>query len=600
MAHPRGRERAANGAFVAFEHGPFRLLFSADLAAATGGAMVSLAASIAVFRLTGSALSIGLMLLASAAPTLLVGLVAGVVVDRADRKRLLLACHLARVAVVASIPLLMRLDVLWLYALVALTSGIRQFASPATESLVPELCTEDTLVAANSWMSISSSAAMTLGYSVAGLLTTLLPLPAVFLLDASLFAVAAACVAWMRVPRLPPTHASGLRAVAANLREGLGQVFGQPTLRSLFAVAGLFAVVIGLFEALLLPFAVRALGAGSFLYGLQSGGLAVGYVAGSVLLSVAGERLREGQWIVLGLVGMGVSAALFGVNEVVAVSLALVLAIGALNAPINLARRVLIQRHTPRELRGRATGTFLVARNTLYLVGMGAVGLADVVPVRALVVGVGVVMLAAGLVAAALPGLGQPRAEWRRAVRLLRGAAAAPGLTRTRPATPADFVALAAHVLPLERVPHGALRHLAAVTLVADAPSGTVVLRRGDASDAGYFVIRGRLVAGWDEEGGYRPLEMLGAGDVFGEIAALTGSPRTANVVAAEDSRVLQVPAEVLRQLAEEPTMRALLRSTVDVRLDRMAGLAASPMQEIDPGALRELRTEHPAPPAVA
>ena len=310
----------------------------------------------------------------------------------------------------------------------------------------------------------------------------------------------------------------------------------------------------------------------------------------------------RGSGTVLGLVGMGVSAALFGVNEVVAVSLALVLAIGALNAPINLARRVLIQRHTPRELRGRATGTFLVARNTLYLVGMGAVGLADVVPVRALVVGVGVVMLAAGLVAAALPGLGGSAAppDVDGPCVLLRGAAAAPELTRTRRATPADFVALAAHVPPLDGVPHGALRHLAAATLVADAPLGTVVLRRGDHSDARSVVIRGRLVAGWDEEGGYRPLEMLGAGNVFGEIAALTGPPRTANVVAAEDSRVLQVPAKVLRQLAEEPAMRALLRSTVDVRLDRMAGLAASPMQEIDPGALRELRTERPAPAAVA
>ncbi len=588
------------GALAVFSHRPFRLLWAADLAAAVSGSMVNLVASIAVFRITGSALSIGLVLLASAIPTLLVGLVAGVVVDRSDRKTVLLLTYVSRALVVAAIPLLLTVHVLWLYLLVAVTSGIRQFASPAAESIVPELCNEDTLVAANSWMGISSVAAMTLGYSAAGLLATLMPLAEVFYLDATLFLLAALSVAPMRVPELPPATDTGLRAVARNLRDGLGQVFGQPVLRSLFAVAALFAVVIGLFEALLLPFAVRALNATELLYGLQSGSLAVGYMAGSVLLSMVGERLREGQWIVVGMVGIGAVGVAFGVNGSLPLSLVMVLAVGILNAPVNLARRVLVQRHTAREMRGRATGTFLVARNTLYLLGMGAVGLADLMPVRTLMVVVGAVMLAAGLAAAALPGLGQPRAEWRRAVRLLRGAAAAPGLQRTRPAAPADFTALAAHVPPLQHLTEAQVRELAATTLVADAPTGTVILRRGEASDAGYFVLRGRAVAGWDEDGAYRPLETLCAGDVFGEIAALTGAPRTANVVAEEDSRLVQVPALVLRRMAKEPHMRALLSSKVDERIERMTLTASPGFLGIDPKALSDLRTAHPMPAGAA
>lgn len=578
----------------AFRHRSFRLLWYSDLASTVGSAMVYLVASIAVLRITGSALSMGLVLLASAAPTLLVGLVAGVVVDRVDRKRVLLLSHLARALVVAAIPLLLQVHILWLYALVALASGIRQFASPASESILPEVAHDDELVAANSWMGISSVAALTLGYSAAGMLATVASLEAVFYLDASLFLAAALIVLPMQVPRLPAHADSGLGAVARNLRDGFAQVFGHPMLRSLFVVAAMFAVFIGLFEALLLPFAVRALGATEMVYGLQSAGLAVGYVLGSLALTVLGERLREGQWIVLGMAGIGTVGILYAVNDSVALSMLLVTAVGFVNAPVNLARRVLVQRHAARERRGRVSSTLLVARNTLYLVGMASVGLADLIPVRSLTATVGAVMLGGGLVAAALPGLGQPRAEWRRAVRLLRGAAAAPGLQRTRPATPADFARLASHEPILARLDDPRVDHLAARTLVADAPTGTVILRRGEASDAAYFVLRGRVVAGWDEAGGYRPLESLGAGDFFGEIAALTGAARTANVVAEQDSRVLQVPAPLLREMASDPDIRALFHTRLEERVGRMA-LAEAPVLGMQGGrALSALRRDRP------
>ena len=101
--------------FAVLRKRAFVYIWSAQLVSTIGDALTSLAAGIIVYRLTGSALSVGLMLMATAVPTLVFGLVAGVVVDRYDRKRIMIAADLLRAAVVFTIPFLVHIHIAWLY-----------------------------------------------------------------------------------------------------------------------------------------------------------------------------------------------------------------------------------------------------------------------------------------------------------------------------------------------------------------------------------------------------------------------------------------------------------------------------------------------------
>ena len=82
--------------FAVFRKRDFSLMWTAQLVSTIGSSLTDLAAGILVFRITHSVLNVGLTLMVTAIPTLLVGLVAGVFVDRFDRKRILLASDLLR------------------------------------------------------------------------------------------------------------------------------------------------------------------------------------------------------------------------------------------------------------------------------------------------------------------------------------------------------------------------------------------------------------------------------------------------------------------------------------------------------------------------
>ena len=93
--------------FSVFRRRNFTLMWTGQFVETIGYGLTSLASSILVYRLTnGSALSVGLMLIASAAPSLLVGLIAGVIVDRYDRRRIMIAADVLRAVLVCLIPLL--------------------------------------------------------------------------------------------------------------------------------------------------------------------------------------------------------------------------------------------------------------------------------------------------------------------------------------------------------------------------------------------------------------------------------------------------------------------------------------------------------------
>jgi CRP/FNR family cyclic AMP-dependent transcriptional regulator len=136
---------------------------------------------------------------------------------------------------------------------------------------------------------------------------------------------------------------------------------------------------------------------------------------------------------------------------------------------------------------------------------------------------------------------------------------------------------------------------LIAQARVSEASSGTTIVRHGDTGDAAYFVLAGRAVAGIaTEDGSYRSLSSLNPGDFFGEIAALTGSPRTANVVADEPMRLLQVPAKALRGLMSNPILSQLFLSKMSERLSRTHISDLPRFAGVDQESLRDLRTAQP------
>jgi len=92
---------------------------------------------------------------------------------------------------------------------------------------------------------------------------------------------------------------------------------------------------------LLLPFALNALHATEFEYGIQEGVTSVGFVVGSLMMAKWADRLREGSWIVIGLVAMGLAGVLYGVSTSIPLAILLVTISGFFNAPNSIARRVI-------------------------------------------------------------------------------------------------------------------------------------------------------------------------------------------------------------------------------------------------------------------
>ncbi|MEA2549495.1 MAG: transporter, family, macrolide efflux protein [Chloroflexota bacterium] len=583
-------------AFSVFRKRDFRLLWSAQLVSTIGTALTDLAAGILVFRLTGSALSVGLMFVATAVPTLIVGLIAGVFVDRYDRRKIMVIADLLRAAIVVSIPILITINIALLYLAVALVSTISQFFNPANDAVLPEVASDEELAAANSWIMISSFGSTSIGFALSGLLATAFDINWAFRLDALTFLFSAALIVFIRVGKIEAEGNTSVGVVVANLKEGVSTLVHTPVLRSLFISGAPVFLSFGLWNVLLLPFALKALQATEFEYGLQEAVTSVGFVVGSLMMARFADRFREGSWIVVATVAMGVGGVLYGFASSIAVALVLVTLTGFFNAPASIARRVILQRNTPRELRGRVFSAYAVARDVLFLIGISLAGLADVIDIRFLVVVSSIVLIGAGLLAGILPGIGQPAAEWRRAMSALRGGTATPAVPVTiRAATLADFDRLAGRLPALARLDAEQRRALVTAASVRDIPAGATIVGVGEVGDAAYFILHGRAAAGTPEaDGSYRSLSTMEAGDFFGEIAALTGSLRTATVVAEEPTTVVEVPSAALRVLMTVPELGSLFLSKLTERLSRTNTADLPRFSGVDQASLKDLRTPRP------
>ncbi len=595
---------AAPGMFAIFRKRDFSLMWTAQLVSTIGSSLTDLAAAILVYRVTHSALNVGLTLLVTALPTLFVGLFAGVFVDRFNRKRILLASDLLRGLLVISIPMVVaNVGILGLYVVLFLAATVRQFFDPAWESVLPEIADEEELTRANSFLSISSFGSTAVGFALAGLLSSLdqTKIEVPFYVDGLTFFFSFAAVFFVRIKAHPVAEGggetTGVGVVITNLKDGMRTLWQLPLLRSLFIAGIPVSLSFGLWNVLLLPMAIKELHATEFEYGLQEGLTSVGFVIGALLLAKIVDRLAEGEWMVSSIILMAFCGIAYGVSPNIGIGILFVTLSGFFNAPYGIARRTLLQRSTPREMRGRVFSAMFVSRDVLFLVGMAGAGLADIIDARVLIIAASAVLLGGGVLAQFLPGIGRPAAEWRHALQLLRTAPTAPTLAAGRPAVMMDFDRLT-DVLPeigaLAMTRRNAFLQGATVS---KAPPGTAIVKVGDAGDSAFFVLGGKAVAGIPaESGNFRALSSMGAGDFFGEIAAITGSARTANVVADEETELLQVPATTLKSLLEVPAMDKLINSKLSERLTRTQNADLVRLAGLDQRDLTDLRRKRRKP----
>jgi len=578
--------------FSIFRNRNFSMLWSGQLVSTIGSALTELAAAIYIYRLTGSALSVGLMLMATAAPSLFVGLFAGVFVDRYDRKTIMITADLLRGILVLLIPVLAPLNIIWLYVIVMLSSAISQFFDPAHESVLPEVASDEELAAANSMIAISSFGSTAVGFAAAGLIASAADINWAFYADSITFIFSAIFVFLIRIKPLKPEEETSAAIVIKNLKAGVKQLFNTPILRSLFNVQIVVLISAGMMNTLLLPFSIKVLKATEFQYGLQEGLTSIGFVVASLLLARVFDRLQPGVWLVIGFISMGLIGVVYSQLDSVPVAIALITFSGFFNAPYAIGRRVIVQRNTPSEMRGRVSSVFFVARDIFFLVGMAAAGLADIMDIRLLYMISAILLVFVGVMILFMPELGQSRAEWRRTIDLLRGVEAAPRLGAGRSATLSEVERFIERLPELARMNPKDRHQLASEALVAEAAAGKMVTYRGEESDAVYFILKGSVAAGHLRDQEYVILNYLREGDFFGEVAALTGLQRTANVIAEEDSEFLIIPAKVLKRLTQTyPMLNVRFHTLIGERLSQTELPRGT---GFDQQLLRDLRTSKP------
>jgi MFS family permease len=311
-------------------HPGFLKFWAAETVSGFGSRVTTAALPLlAALTLDASPAQMGLLSAASTAPFLLIGLFAGVWVDRARKVPLLVASDLARAALLAAIPAAWatgRLSMGLLYAVALGVGALTVVFEVASLSLLPALVGRQGLVEGNGKLEASRSLAQIGGPGLAGWLVGLFGAPLAVLLDAVSYLVSAAFLARLKVPEEAPSPA-GPRRVLRDVGEGLRAVFAHRLLRPLVlcsATANLFGFV---FLSVYVLYLTDDLGLGPTAVGLVFALGGVGALLGAFAAHPAARRLGRGpamtaSMVLCGLFGMAVPLAVL----VPAVALPLVLA----------------------------------------------------------------------------------------------------------------------------------------------------------------------------------------------------------------------------------------------------------------------------------
>jgi MFS family permease len=268
---------------------------------------------IAALTLDATPWQMGLLAAAGSAPILLVGLFAGVWVDRVRRRPVMIATDLGRAALLLIIPLaavsgVLRIEIL--YAVLLSTGALTVLFDVANMSFLPSLVATDRIVEGNTKLQSTSAAAHVVGPSVGGVLVSLLTAPFALLVDALSFVISAAFIARTRVAEAPPETRGGRAGVVGEITEGVRVVIDDRVLRALAGASATTILFGRMFMAVYVLYMTRVLGLSAVGVGLVFATGGVGSLAGSIVAERLARRFGPGPTMIGAQVAFGLTGML--------------------------------------------------------------------------------------------------------------------------------------------------------------------------------------------------------------------------------------------------------------------------------------------------
>lgn len=374
-------------------HRGFRRLLIAQTISRWGDTFNTVALVIVVFQITNSGLNVSGVVALEIAPVLLLGFVAGTVVDRLPRRQVMIAADLGRAVIAALVAF--NSDQLWaLYTAAFGLAALTVFFNPAASSLMPSLVDDDELVTANSAVWSAAVMSQIVLAPVAGAVVVTLGASAAFAINSVTFLASAIALSGLSSP---PTESVERDSRRAEIVEGIQIIRNSRLLGTLAAVQGLAALSAGATSALLVVLAERHLRIDATGFGLLLAAIGVGAVLGPLVLQryvtdVRRPLLLFGPYLLRGLVDLVLAAV-----SNFAVALTSLGFYGVGTSTGNVTYNTVLQTTTPDRYRGRVFAFYDIVWQTGRLVSIGAGGiLADQLGIRGVYIMGGLLLLAAG------------------------------------------------------------------------------------------------------------------------------------------------------------------------------------------------------------
>jgi MFS family permease len=353
-------ENPGSAGVAVFGFQNFRLFQIARFCMVLALEMQSVAVGWQIYEITHSALDLGYVGLAQFLPGILLLLVTGQIVDKFDRRAILVLCYCGYV-LCSTLLLILALrghkSVASIYGILVLIGVVRSFNGPVSRAILPQLVPQHHFPSAVAWTSSVYQTATILGPAAGGVVYAAFHGPA-FVYAASSAAASVAALATMQIKTTPKTR-NREPVNRDSMLAGFRYIWREKLILGSISL-DLFAVLLGGAVALLPVYAREILQTGPWGLGLLRSAPALGAASMALTLAYRPMRRNAGRTMLWCVAGFGVFTILFGISHSLALSLIALVFVGATDMVSVIVRATLIQVHTPDEMRGRVNAVDMI------------------------------------------------------------------------------------------------------------------------------------------------------------------------------------------------------------------------------------------------